>query len=828
MGAFTKQARKRNRILPKAFIEKYPDFPEQMNELGKFVYLRTYSRFLPEKGRRETWRETCERSVRYNVTLLVDFLKREKQTIDWDFVKAEAEFLFDNQFNLRQSLSGRTLWVGGADTGVADKFPLANFNCSFTNLEKTEDLVDLFYLLLVGTGVGGKVIKEIVDNFPRVNTKIKVNHKPYNPLPKEKRLEHTELTIDGENATINVGDSKEGWVESLRYFFNIVSKEEYALIKNIDIVYDSVRPEGEKLKTFGGTASGYTPLKEMYEGFVKVFNNEIDPYLDPIDVDERGYGKLRPIHIVDICNLIGYNVVVGGVRRTSEIMLGSEDDWEFIFAKYGINGIWGDEGFERHEEIRAELIRLGIPVPKFWDDLAVKYYYVYDVEDNRKAMAGELPYNDRKKIGEFLTPEEATEFALANGYEEGEFFPFPCNEKRPLHHRRMSNNSVAFIKKPERSMIHLLFMIMQSEGEPGFVNLRAAAIRRLKGRGILNPTEVQILKEAIKLGLNPCAEILLQSKGVCNLTTVNAVAFVKQREDGSHYLDEEAFIAAQKASARAGFRMTLVKLELPEWDEVQQQDRLLGTSVTGWQDAMDMVGYTEEQETNLKKILGDVARSEANLMADTYGLNRPLLVTTVKPEGTISQVFGGVSSGLHMSHSPYYIRRVRINAQDPLAKAVLAHKGWVVNPETGTPGKTLASKMMNARTLVIDFPVASGAKRTKDDVKVDEQFDIYYDFQDNYTEHNTSNTIHVHPDQWGRAEERVWERFDDFVGVSFIAHDGGSYELAPYEAITKEEYEKRVAEMQEFDYDSLRLFEVGEESSLDGMEACEGGACGIR
>ena len=846
MGQVLKKARKEGRILSKEFIKRYPDYPEHMNKLGKFVYLRTYSRYLPEKGRRENWRETCERSVRYNVELLVKFLKKKKMKIDWDWVHQEAEFLFDNQFNLRQSLSGRTMWVGGADTGVADKFPLANFNCSFTNLEESEDLVELFYLLLVGTGVGGKVLKEIVAKFPKMNTKIEIEHKEYAPIPKGSRLEDSQMVVNSETglAVITIGDSKEGWVHALRLFLEVLTRDIYRGVKSIQFIYDNVRPQGEPLVTFGGTASGPQPLKEMFQGFHNVLNNAIDPYLEPIETDEDGYGQLRPIHLVDMANLIGYNVVVGGVRRTAEIMLGSDDDWEFIFAKYGINGLWGDDAFEKHERIRQEMIKLDIPVPKFFDDLAVKYYYVYDLEDNRAAARGELPWTDRKKLAEFTSPEEATAYALELGYkpeirgkdEEGnevivqyaEYYPFPCNEKRPLHHRRMSNNSVAFIHKPKREFLHLLFMIMESLGEPGFINLRAAAIRRLKGRGILKPTEEQIITEALDIGLNPCAEILLSTKGVCNLTTVNAVAFVKYNQYGVAYLDEEAFVEAQKASARAGLRMTLVQLELENWDAVQQRDGLLGTSLTGWKDAMAMVDYTVEQEERLIKILGAAARDEANRVADLIGVNRPLLVTTVKPEGTISQVFGGVSSGLHMSHSPYYIRRIRINAADPLAKAVLAHKGWVVNPETGTPGKTRAEKMQNARTLVIDFPIASGATRTKDDVLVDEQFDTYFMFQDHYTEHNSSNTIHVHDGQWERAEERVWERFEDFVGVSFLRHDGGSYELAPYEAISEERYNKLATDMQDFDSGILAMFETPAESELGDDADCSTGACPIR
>lgn len=94
----------------------------------------------------------------------------------------------------------------------------------------------------------------------------------------------------------------------------ILTEKEFEDIHSVKFSYNSIRPKGEKLKTFGGTASGYEPLKEMFEGFDKVLKNQIDPHLKPIKVDEKGYGHARPIHILDMCNLIGNNVVVGGKR----------------------------------------------------------------------------------------------------------------------------------------------------------------------------------------------------------------------------------------------------------------------------------------------------------------------------------------------------------------------------------------------------------------------------------------------------------------------------------------------------------------------------------
>jgi ribonucleoside-diphosphate reductase alpha chain/ribonucleoside-triphosphate reductase len=286
-------------------------------------------------------------------------------------------------------------------------------------------------------------------------------------------------------------------------------------------------------------------------------------------------------------------------------------------------------------------------------------------------------------------------------------------------------------------------------------------------------------------------------------------------------------IEAQKLSARAGLRMTLAQLEIPHWDAVQQRDRLLGTSLTGVKDAFASANVDETKEAFWLGILGNVAREEADKYAKELRVSSPLLVTTVKPEGTISQVAGGVSSGLHWSHSPYYIRRIRINAADPLARAVI-DLGWTVNPEVGTPGETHEERMVNARTYVIDFPVASGATRTKDDVSAAEQLDTYFRFQRYYTEHNSSNTITVRPHEWAEVERIVYDKWDEFTAVSFLALDGGTYALAPYEAIDQATYERMKAAMVPFSSTLLQRYETTGESDMDGADGCEGGACPIR
>lgn len=156
----------------------------------------------------------------------------------------------------------------------------------------------------------------MVSKLPSIRTDSILLHSEYKPVPVEQRLEDTKVVkMDNGFAKIYIGDSKMGWVNALKEYFELLTNKENADIHTIKISYNSVRPKGEKLKTFGGTASGHEPLKEMFEGIDNVFKNKIDSSLDPIDVDDNGYGQVRPIHILDIGNLIGNNVVVGGVEN---------------------------------------------------------------------------------------------------------------------------------------------------------------------------------------------------------------------------------------------------------------------------------------------------------------------------------------------------------------------------------------------------------------------------------------------------------------------------------------------------------------------------------
>lgn len=680
--------------LSEDFISKYKHSQAPMGELGNFVFYRTYSRFLNDLGRREYWYETVKRAVEYNTSIVPTSTE-------------EAEALFDNIFNLRQFLSGRTFWIG--NTEVSKAYPLANFNCAFEVIDSFKSFKDLFYLLMLGCGVGVRVLEEDVANMPSIRTDFKLMHTDYTPKPKSQRRENTSLNFFDDNAVeIIVGDSKEGWIESLAFFFEILTEHNYRGIKNIFVDYSNVREKGERLRKFGGTASGHESLKNMFKKIDKVIKKRA------MSISNKKI-RLNSVDCMDIANIIGENVVVGGVRRTAEMVIIDQDDNEAINAK-------------------SEL---------------------YKFEDNKWQI------------------------------------------NQDIAHRQMSNNSIYFLRKPTREELHTQLERMRYSGEPGFINHVAAEKRRVNMKGV-----------------NPCGEILLDSKGVCNLTTINVMAFVSDR-----ILDKEGLFKAQRLSARAGYRMTMLDLELPDWNKTQKRDRLLGCSLTGWQDMVNETGIAKDEEASLLREMRKVAREAADEYARELGQNAPLLVTTVKPEGTLSQL-PTVSSGVHYSHAPYFIRRVRISANDPMVK-VVEELGYPIFPEVG-------QEMETAATKVVEFPVKAPKGRTKYDISAIEQLENYIMFMENYVDHNCSITVHVREEEWDLVEEFVWDNWDKIVAVSFIPLNDAFYELMPYETITEEEYEIRKSTMKQFVPSLITKYEKSEEEYELENDACENGICPIR
>lgn len=681
------------KLLNQEFLEQFPDFPQHMDNLAKLVYYRTYSRWLPNEGRRETWKETCARAVEYNCSLAPTSLY-------------EAQSLFRNMFNLKQFISGRSLWIGGSE--ASKKTKLANFNCSFVVIDSIKSLCDLFYLLMVGTGVGVRILPSDVEKLPTFRDDVTLFAQYNKNSTKQRGREYTITEQEDDMFVIKIGDSKEGWVDALRAYLNFMASP--SKCNNILIDYTEIRVKGATLSSFGGTASGYESIMDMFTKIHNVIQNGMFS-------SKPENGRLRPIHCLDICNIIGQNVVVGGVRRTAEIAIIDPHDEECVHAKDNI--------------------------------------------------------------------------------------------QPGMEHRYMSNNSIYQEEKPSREKIHELFNSIRTSGEPGIINVAEAKRRRSDFAGV-----------------NPCAEILLPPNAVCNLTTVNMVAFVNENGD----VDWDGLELAFLLSARAGYRMTCVDLELDGWNEAHHRDRLTGCSMTGWQDFIAKMGTNSFKRAGGKVGILKWLRSVVHQAGEDIALELqapvPLLMTALKPEGSLSLVANGVSPGVHWQHSPYFIRRIRVNAHDPLALTA-KELGWRIHPEVG-------QDMETATTIVIDFPVYSPATITKADVPAVVQLEEYILFQRHYTDMNTSNTITVKPEEWEEVEEFVYNHWDEMLGVTFLELNSTYYPLMPYEECTKEEYEELKSNMKEFDPVLLNQLELStrnmgkEFEILDDRSECTSGVCPIR
>ena len=298
--------------LSEEFIQKYINRKEPFkNEMGKLIYMRTYSRLVNDK--KEKWYQTCRRVIEGTITILIRHLIHNGLPIMKD-IDNTAESMYDGLFNLRWSPAGRGLWAMGTDIIYKRGLFAALNNCGFIStknisINPAEPFTFLMDMLMLGVGVG-------------FDTKgaetIKINE------------------LNPDEKTYVIPDSREGWVESLRL---LIESRLGDLGHEVYYDYSEIRKKGLPIKTFGGISSGAKPLKLLH--------NQIR---DILNYDNAGR-YLTVTNIVDIMNLIGVCVVSGNVRRSAEIALG-DNTKEFLDLKnYEVNPHRANFGWSSNNSI---------------------------------------------------------------------------------------------------------------------------------------------------------------------------------------------------------------------------------------------------------------------------------------------------------------------------------------------------------------------------------------------------------------------------------------------------------------------------------------------
>lgn len=367
--------------------------------------------------------------------------------------------------------------------------------------------------------------------------------------------------------------------------------------------------------------------------------------------------------------------------------------------------------------------------------------------------------------------------------------------------RSMANNSAVYEAKPTATefLQEWTALVMSRSGERGIFN-RGGLEKQLPKR------RWEVLKDKKQSGMNPCGEIYLQSKQFCNLTSI-----VVRPTDSLESLKRKMRLATLLGTYQA----TLTNFEYlsREWHDNCEQEQLLGVSITGYYD-----NKIVRNDANLETLRAEGIKVNKEY-AKRFGKNPSTSITCVKPHGNSGQLLG-VGSGMHPWYAPYFIRRVRISVNDPLLK-LAQEQGVPMNPEVGY-------STSNATTMVLEFPVKApeGAVCSKD-VSALEMLHEWLRLKTKFTEHNPSVTIYVNDDEWVAVADFVYKNWDLMGGLSFLPRNDHVYQLAPYEEISKEEYEKRKKALGTLDFSKLVIYEKHDQTIGAKELACAGGVCEI-
>lgn len=400
-------------------------------------------------------------------------------------------------------------------------------------------------------------------------------------------------------------------------------------------------------------------------------------------------------------------------------------------------------------------------------------------------------------LGTVLSSRRSAEIALVDfGSEDWEEFASAKDEywiNNPQ--RAQSNNSLIFNQQPSKAELSNIFQLMIDAGgsEPGFINGEAARARAPWFRGC-----------------NPCAEILLSDKSVCNLCEIDLSKFV----GNSHGLHEAA-----KIVARANYRQTCVNFNDGVLQEAWQQNndylRLCGVGITGIvSSGMNAYDY---------KSLRNIAVQAAYSMADELDMPRPKNVTTIKPSGSLSKVFD-CPEGAHRPLGRYIFNNVNFSKHDPILDK-LRDANYRVFANPTDPDAVLVT--FPVEWSDVKFDIVDGKHVNNETAIV--QLQRYKMLMDNYVEQNCSVTISYSPDEVENIVDWLLNNWDNYVGVSFILRADASktaedlgYLYLPQEVTTKELHDEYVAGLKPVDLDGTNTLEELLE------DECATGACPIR
>lgn len=308
-------------------------------------------------------------------------------------------------------------------------------------------------------------------------------------------------------------------------------------------------------------------------------------------------------------------------------------------------------------------------------------------------------------------------------------------------------------------------------------------------------------------GTNPCCEIALRPFQFCNLCEVNVSDIFSQQE-----LNERARAAAFLGTLQAGF--TDFHYLRDVWKETTESDALIGVGMTGIASGRILKYDLREAAEEVKHMNLEVSSK--------IGIQFAARCTTIKPSGTTSLVLG-TSSGIHAWHNDYYLRRVRIGKNEALYQYL-----YITHPEL------LEDDWLNSKQAIIRIPQKApegSILRTEDVMELLERIKkfntdwVRNGFRRGSNANNVSATVSIQEGDWEKVGEWMWQNKASYNGLSVLPFDSGNYKQAPFEDITRSQFEELEKSLRSIDL--TLVYEADDETDHKAEPACAGGACAI-
>jgi ribonucleoside-triphosphate reductase len=618
-------------------------------------------------------------------------------------------------FCVTEPVTGQFTLAGGVLTG----------NCSYLAVNSKRSFSEALYILMCGTGVGFSCEKSEVARLPVIPDEL----------------------ISSEDKIV-VADSKEGWAKAYHRLLGHLWDGD---IPKLD--YSKVRKAGERLKVFGGRASGPEPLKKLFEFTINMF--------------QRAKGRrLTSMEVHDIMCMIGEIVVVGGVRRSAMISLSNINDKMLATAKSNFN-------VDQYSLI---------------NETDTEWVYTVTMKKNQ-------PVHPTYKVVLRKKDQDWVRSML----EVDKKLPWFILEPQ----RGLANNSVAYESRPEAGVFleEWTALVKSMSGERGIFN-REAARKQASKWGRRSATA--------DYGTNPCSEIVLRDKQLCNLSEV-----IIREDDTLETLKDKVEVATILGTLQA--TLTDFGFVSEAWVKNTADEALLGVSLTGIYDnplTAGARGFDVLAET--LNTLRDHTRAVNEKWAAMLGIKPAAAITCVKPSGTVSQLCN-TASGIHPRHNRNYIRTVRIDKKDPLYQ-FMVDAGFVIEDDKQRPQST----------AVVSFPMSAPANAvTRDQVSALEALDLWLLYQREWCEHKPSVTISVRDSEWMAVGAWVYEHFDEVSGVSFLPLSEHTYEQAPYQDMTEQQFAEWNAAhpTPDIKWEDLSKYEQDDNTVAMQSLACVAGVC---